>query len=109
MSKDENLYKELPENLRKTYIDLFKDFGNVIEFESSKGKSIIDLMAFLIKYSLEFFQDKQKLREFLNIALELILNYDKFIINSDIVNKDHYLDIQNILRTIYQFNKDETI
>ena len=83
MSKDENLFKELPEDLRDKFLEIFKDVGNVEEFQNSKDKSFIDLIAVLFKTSLKFLQDKQKLRVFLNIVPDLILNYDNFIINWD--------------------------
>lgn len=109
MLENEEIFKELPEDLRNRFLEIFKDFGNIEEFETIKGKSIIDLMAVIMKESLKFFQDKQKLREFLNIVPDLILNYDKLIINSYIVDKEHYLDILNMLRIGYQFHKDKTI
>ncbi len=109
MSEGENLFKELPEKLKTKFLNFFQGLGDINEFEKSKGKSIIDLVAFMIKYTLEFLQDKQKLKEFLQIVPDLIVNYDKLFINSEIIDKEHYTEIQNNLITASQINKERTI
>lgn len=54
-------------------------------------------------------RNKDKLMKFLDIIPEFYLNLDKFFIHTEAVNKDHYIDIINILNLATQVDKVKTI
>ncbi len=97
------------EDLPEEFKFLFKDLIEISESKDLNKISFVDLFTHLAISGLEMIRNKDKLMKFLDIIPEFYLNLDKFFIHTEAVNKDHYIDIINILNLATQVDKVKTI
>jgi len=103
--KEEDLLEEFEEEFEL----IFKDLIEISELKDLNKISFVDLFTHLAIFGLEMIRNKEKLMKFLDMIPEFYLNLDKFFIHTEAVNKDHYIDIINILNFATQVDKAKTI
>ena len=101
--------EELPEEFKKEFDLILKDLIETSELKDLNKISFEDLFTHFRIFGVEMIRNKDKLKKFLDIIPKFYMNLDKFFIHTEAINKDHYIDIINILNIASQEDKTKTI
>lgn len=90
--------------------DILTKFNSFIEGESLESMTYTE---FLIEQIIGFFkavrEDKSKALEFIDMIPEFYLNFDKYLLKTNEVHKEHYNTIQSFLKKAVKVNKEATL
>lgn len=109
MKEFEDKLRELPPKLKEVFEDLFGELNEENLILKLKNKSFLEIIPIFSTLILDVFQNKEKLLKLLDIIPDFYLNEDLLILNSDVIDKNIYLDIRKILNISLSNNKSETI
>ena len=90
--------------------DILTKFNSFIEGKSLESMTYTD---FLIEHMIGFFksvgENKKKALEFIDMIPDFYLNFDKYLLKTNEVNKEHYNTIRSFLDEAMKVDKEATL